>query len=60
MEIFSMLERSKSKHKFGGTKVCEANEVREYFINILENFILSIFYKIDKRSFCLVCKLSYL
>ena len=26
-------ERNKSKHKFGGTKVCEAEEVREYFIN---------------------------
>ena len=28
--------RSKSKHKFSGIKVCEADEVREYFIN-LEN-----------------------
>ena len=25
--------RSKNKHKFGGTKVCEAEKVREYFIN---------------------------
>ena len=33
MEKFSMDERSKSKLKFGGTKVCEADEVREYFIN---------------------------
>ena len=33
MEMFSMGERSKSKDKFGGTKVCEAEEVREYFIN---------------------------
>ena len=33
MAIFSMGERSKSKRKFGGTKVCEADEVREYFIN---------------------------
>ena len=36
MEIFSMGGRSKSKHKFSGIKVCEADEVREYFIN-LEN-----------------------
>ena len=33
MEIFSMGERSKSKHKFGGLKVCETDKVREYFIN---------------------------
>ena len=33
MAIFSVGERSKSKRKFGGTKVCEADEVREYFIN---------------------------
>ena len=33
MEMFSMGERSKSKRKFGGTKVCEVDEVREYFIN---------------------------
>ena len=33
METFSMGRRSKSKHKFGGMKVCEADEVREYFIN---------------------------
>ena len=32
MEIFSMIERSKSKRKFG-LKICEADEVREYFIN---------------------------
>ena len=31
--MFSMEERSKSKRKFGGTKVCEADKVREYFIN---------------------------
>ena len=28
-----MGERSKSKHEFGGAKVCEADGVREYFIN---------------------------
>ena len=33
METFSMGGRSKSKHKFGGIKVCEADEVSEYFIN---------------------------
>ena len=33
MESFSISGRSKSKHKFGGVKVCKANEVREYFIN---------------------------
>ena len=33
METFSVGGRSKSKHKFGGMKVCEADEVREYFIN---------------------------
>ena len=33
MEIFSMGGRRKSKHKLGGMKVCQANEVREYFIN---------------------------
>ena len=33
MEIFSMGERSKSKHKFGGLKVCKTDEVRKYFIN---------------------------
>ena len=25
--------RSKSKHKFDGMKICEADEVTEYFIN---------------------------
>ena len=33
MKIFSMGGRCKSKHKFGEMKVCEADEVREYFIN---------------------------
>ena len=26
-------DRSKSKYKFGGTKVCKAEEVRKYFLN---------------------------
>ena len=30
---FSMRDRRKSKHKFGGTKVCKAEEVREYFVS---------------------------
>ena len=33
MEMFNMGERSKSKRKFGWTKVCETDEVRQYFIN---------------------------
>ena len=33
MEIFSVGGQGKSKHKFGGIKVCEADEVREYSIN---------------------------
>ena len=33
LEMFSMRERRKSKHKFGGTKVCKAEEVRKYFVN---------------------------
>ena len=33
MEMFSKGERSKSKHKFGGTKVCKAEYVREYFVD---------------------------
>ena len=28
-----MRERRKSKHKFGKTKVCKSEEVREYFVN---------------------------
>ena len=33
MEIFSKGGRNQSKHKFGRKKFCEADEVREYFIN---------------------------
>ena len=32
MKIFSIRERHKSKHKFGETKVCKAEEVRKYFV----------------------------
>ena len=31
--MFSMEKRSKSKHKFDGAKVCEAEEMKEYFTN---------------------------
>ena len=33
LEMFSMRERRKSKHRSGGTKVCKAVEVRKYFAN---------------------------
>ena len=33
MEMLSMGERSKSKHKLCANKVCEADIVKEYFIN---------------------------
>ena len=33
MGMFSMGKRSKRKHEFGGTKVCEAEEEIKYFIN---------------------------
>ena len=37
-----MGERSKSKHKFRGTKVGKAEEVREYFTNRkIENEVFS-------------------
>ena len=29
----SMREKCKSKHKFGEGKVCEAKQVRKYFVN---------------------------
>ena len=31
--MFSMGEKSKINHEFDVTKVCEAEEVRKYFIN---------------------------
>ena len=33
MEKISMGKQRKSKHKFRKMKVCEVEEVREYFIN---------------------------
>ena len=33
LEMFSKRERRKSKHKFGGTTVRKAEEVRKYFGN---------------------------
>ena len=39
MKIFNIRERErerergKNRHKFGGTKVCKAEEKRKYFIN---------------------------
>ena len=41
LEMFSMRERRKSKHKFNGTKVCKADKVRKYFVNSkIENEVL--------------------
>ena len=31
--MISMQERRESKHKFGGTKVCKVEEVRQHFVN---------------------------
>ena len=33
LKIFSIRERRKSRHKFGGTKVCKAEEIRKYSLN---------------------------
>ena len=33
LEMYSMWERRTSKHKFGESKVCKAEEVRKYFVN---------------------------
>ena len=33
LEINSMIEKCKSKHKFGGAKVCKAEQLRKYFVN---------------------------
>ena len=38
LKMFSMRKRRKSKHEFGGNKVCKAEEVRKYFVNFkIEN-----------------------
>ena len=31
--MFNKQERRKSKYKYGGTKVCKAEEVKKYFVN---------------------------
>ena len=46
--MFSKQEKRKSKYKFGGIKVCKAEEVIKYFVNP------------KTESFRLVCKLHYL
>ena len=33
LKIFSISERRKSRHKFGGIKVCSAEQVRKQFLN---------------------------
>ena len=33
LKIFSIRERRKSRHKFGGTKAFKAEELRKYFVN---------------------------
>ena len=33
LKIFSVQERHKRRHKFGGTNVCKSEEVRNYFVN---------------------------
>ena len=33
LEMVTMQEGHKSKHKFCGTKVCKAEEVRKYFVH---------------------------
>ena len=33
LEMFSMRERRKSKHKLARTKVCKTEEVRKYFVS---------------------------
>ena len=41
-QMFSKRKRRKNKHKFGGTKLCKAEEVRKYFVNPkIENEFLS-------------------
>ena len=48
--MLSICERRKNRHKFGGTKVCKAEEVRKYLV----------YPKTENRSFKLVCKLHYI
>ena len=45
-----MREKRKSKHKLSEAKVCNAEQVRKYFVNP----------KTEKKGFQLVCKWYYL
>ena len=63
LKIFSIRERRKSRHKFGGTKVCKAEEVRKYFVNpkieieVFSYIIYSLISKISHvLSFYCICK----
>ena len=52
-KIFSIWERRKRRHKFGGTDVYKAEEVRKYFVNpkieiyVLSYIICSLAFKIS-------------
>ena len=52
MEKFSMEERSKSRHKFDGMKVCEAEEAINYFIwkKCFDYSVNQIIYGLDLRN----------
>ena len=54
MKIFSIWERHKSRHKFGGTKVPKAEEVRKYFVNlkIVIRFFGYIICNLDFNTSC--------
>ena len=43
LEMCSMLKSRKSNYKFGGTKVCNTEEVRKYFVSSkIENEVFSL------------------
>ena len=63
LKIFSIRERRKSRHKFGGTKVCKVEEIRKYFVNpkieieVFSYIIYSLISKISHvLSFYCICK----
>ena len=74
LKIFGIRERRKSRHKFGGTNVCKAEEVRKYFLNpkieteVFRSIICSLDFKnisctllllhTKSVSFCGTCWLS--
>ena len=74
LKIFGIRERRKSRHKFGGTNVCKAEEVRKYFLNpkieteVFSSIICSLDFKnisctllllhTKSVSFCGTCWLS--